>query len=465
MLTKSKKLFSTDNFSYFIRYFAVFTLIFVSMTIMIFQVMRATMYRSSDENFQLIASDPGMIMGFAMARGLSPDVDVVFEQSNQESTTSSETESFETTSSSSKQNFMPPYQPQTKIRLNTNYHIILFDGEGNRLNAVDDVSGLADVSLNTKDLNQIEEIEVTTAFEDVEYYRTMTIQLDSSTYAAYSDLGVEYATILFNTSQIKSSIASYETTVVVVMISFWLISIFASFYLANLSMRPILISFQKQKDFVENASHELRTPLAVLQNRLESLFRHPEATILESSENIASSLEEVRNMRLLTTNLLNLARREDGLKPDLTEVGPEFFEDVFENYGIIAEENGKELTVTNHVHQLVKTDKVLLKQLMTILFDNAMKYSDEDGKIELTVFIKDRNLHLLVSDNGIGISAEDKKKIFDRFYRVDKARTRQKGGFGLGLSLAKQIVQSLNGDIQVKNNQPKGTVFEVKLPR
>ncbi|MBM7314267.1 HAMP domain-containing histidine kinase [Streptococcus suis] len=465
MLTKSKKLFSTDNFSYFIRYFAVFTLIFVSMTIMIFQVMRATMYRSSDENFQLIASDPGMIMGFAMARGLSPDVDVVFEQSNQELTTSSETESFETTSSSSKQNFMPPYQPQTKIRLNTNYHIILFDGEGNRLNAVDDVSGLADVSLNTKDLNQIEEIEVTTAFEDVEYYRTMTIQLDSSTYSAYSDLGVEYATILFNTSQIKSSIASYETTVVVVMISFWLISIFASFYLANLSMRPILISFQKQKDFVENASHELRTPLAVLQNRLESLFRHPEATILESSENIAFSLEEVRNMRLLTTNLLNLARREDGLKPDLSEVGPEFFEDVFENYGIIAEENGKELTVTNHVHQLVKTDKVLLKQLMTILFDNAMKYSDEDGKIELTVFIKDRNLHLLVSDNGIGISAEDKKKIFDRFYRVDKARTRQKGGFGLGLSLAKQIVQSLNGDIQVKNNQPKGTVFEVKLPK
>ncbi|WP_330872715.1 histidine kinase dimerization/phospho-acceptor domain-containing protein, partial [Streptococcus suis] len=101
-----------------------------------------------------------------------------------------------------------------------------------------------------------------------------------------------------------------------------------SIYLSNLSMRPILISYQKQKDFVENASHELRTPLAVLQNRLESLFRHPEATILESSESIGSSLEEVRNMRLLTTNLLNLARRDDGLKVDMIDVQPNYFDEI-----------------------------------------------------------------------------------------------------------------------------------------
>ncbi|WP_330873086.1 histidine kinase dimerization/phospho-acceptor domain-containing protein, partial [Streptococcus suis] len=97
-----------------------------------------------------------------------------------------------------------------------------------------------------------------------------------------------YATILVNVSQIKSSIETYESTVAIVMVSAWLISILASIYLSNLSIRPILISYQKQKDFVENASHELRTPLAVLQNRLESLFRHPEATILESSESIGS---------------------------------------------------------------------------------------------------------------------------------------------------------------------------------
>ncbi|MGQ7742450.1 sensor histidine kinase, partial [Streptococcus suis] len=88
-----------------------------------------------------------------------------------------------------------------------------------------------------------------------------------------------------------------------------------------------------------------RTPLAVLQNRLESLFRHPETTILESSESIGSSLEEVRNMRLLTTNLLNLARRDDGLKVDMIDVQPNYFDEIFANYLMIAEENGKTLTV------------------------------------------------------------------------------------------------------------------------
>lgn len=94
------------------------------------------------------------------------------------------------------------------------------------------------------------------------------------------------------------------------MAGFWLLSLIASVYLARVSVKPLLESMQKQKSFVENASHELRTPLAVLQNRLETLFRKPEA-IMESSESIASSLEEVRNMRFLTTNLLNLARRDD----------------------------------------------------------------------------------------------------------------------------------------------------------
>ena len=100
---------------------------------------------------------------------------------------------------------------------------------------------------------------------------------------------------------------------------------------------------------------------------------------------------------------------------------------------------------------------------MTILFDNAIKYTEEDGEIDFVISATDRNLYLLVSDNGVGISAEDKKKIFDRFYRVDKARTRQKGGFGLGLSLAKQIVDALKGTITVKDNKPKGTIFEVKI--
>nr|MBP9623882.1 HAMP domain-containing histidine kinase [Streptococcus sp.] len=176
-------------------------------------------------------------------------------------------------------------------------------------------------------------------------------------------------------------------------------------------------------------------------------------------------LEEVRNMRMLTTNLLNLARRDDGFKLDIVEVPPSYFDEIFENYMMIADENGKTVTVNNLIDQPIRTDKVLVKQLLTILFDNAMKYTEEDGAIQVTANIKDKLVYFTVADNGLGISDSDKKKIFDRFYRVDKARTRSKGGFGLGLSLALQISNSLKGTITVRDNQPKGTIFEVRLPR
>ena len=158
-----------------------------------------------------------------------------------------------------------------------------------------------------------------------------------------------------------------------------------------------------------------------------------------------------------------MARSDDGIKAEKTEIEPDFFTTTFENYEIIADENEKIFIYENHIQQVIKTDRTLLKQLMTILFDNAVKYTEEDGEIQFVVWIKDRYLYLRVLDNGPGISMEDKKKIFDRFYRVDKARTRQKGGFGLGLSLAKQIADALKGTITVKDNKPKGTIFEVKI--
>ena len=133
------------------------------------------------------------------------------------------------------------------------------------------------------------------------------------------------------------------------------------------------------------------------------------------------------------------------------------------NIELIASENDRIFEYENRIYRPFMTDQLLLKQLMTILFDNAIKYTEEDGKIEFIVHATDRHLYLTVTDNGIGISAADKKKIFDRFYRVDKARTRQKGGFGLGLSLAKQIVDALRGTISVKDNKPRGTIFEVKI--
>lgn len=444
MRNKLHSWLQTDKFSYFIRYFAVFTFIFVSMTLIILQVMQSTVYKSSDDSLAIFAENPKMMVEVAAARSSGARVDIILDKGQ---------------SPDQKKE----WTPSTKMNLNANLHILLYDKDGHLLNEVDNFSGLDQQTVEKTAFNQIEETQVSNPFGEYEIYRSVTIKAAEDLY--FQGKQVRYASVFINTTQLKTSIELHQSTILMVMTSFWLVSIFASIYLSVLSVRPILASFQKQKEFVENASHELRTPLAVLQNRLETLFRKPEATILESSESIASSLEEVRNMRLLTTNLLHLARRDDGLKPTMTKIDPSFFDEVFENYRMVAQENGKEFQARHQLHQPFVSDKTLLKQLMTILFDNALKYTEQDGEIGMDVCYTEKWLLLSVRDNGLGISDEDKKKIFDRFYRVDKARTRQKGGFGLGLSLAKQILTTLKGSITVKDNTPKGTIFEVKLPR
>ena len=433
MFNKIRKNWYAEDFSYFVRNFGVFTLIFSAMTLIILQVMHSSLYTSVDEKLQILSSNPHDVIQLAVNRTSEGIKDL-----NNESVVKS---------------------GDKKPSVSSNTEAILFDENLNQLIAGNRFLGLDKITFNKKDLNHIRQLHIQNSFGQDEIYRVLLTEMNIETVST----NIKYAAVLINTTQLEQISQNHEQLIVVVMASFWILSLLASLYLARVSVKPLLESMQRQQSFVENASHELRTPLAVLQNRLETLFRKPEATIMESSESIASSLEEVRNMRLLTTNLLNLARRDDGIKPDLGEVQPEFFNTIFTNYEMIATENHKVFHFENRIKRTIITDKLLLKQLMTILFDNAVKYTEEDGEINFVITATDRNLYLTVSDDGIGIPQADKKKIFDRFYRVDKARTRQKGGFGLGLSLAKQIVDALKGSISVKDNKPHGTIFEVKI--
>ena len=433
MFKKLKKNWYAEDFSYFIRNFGVFTLIFSAMTLIILQVMHSSLYTSVDEKLLSLSNNPQDIIQLAVNRATEDVKDL---------------DSGSVASASDK-----------KPNVSSNTEVILLDSNLNQLVTGNRLLGLDRITFNKKDLNHIRQLHVVNSYGQDEIYRVVLTEMNIDSVST----NIKYAAILINTSQLEQISQNHEQLIVVVMASFWILSILASLYLARVSVKPLLESMQKQKSFVENASHELRTPLAVLQNRLETLFRKPEATIMESSESIASSLEEVRNMKFLTTNLLNLARRDDGIKPEFGEVEPDFFNTTFTNYEMIASENNRVFRFQNRVHRTIITDKLLLKQLMTILFDNAVKYTEEEGDIYFEISTKERSLYLTVADNGIGISAADKKKIFDRFYRVDKARTRQKGGFGLGLSLAKQIVDALKGSISVKDNKPNGTIFEVKI--
>ncbi|OHY30397.1 two-component sensor histidine kinase [Streptococcus parauberis] len=434
-MNKIKLFLKSGSFDHFFHFFTVFTSIFVIMTFIILQIMRFGVYSTVDNSLNLVAKHSTLYADKAMEQ-IS-----LFNFDNQ---------NFNEATSRYKSSLITDPVGNTDI--------ILYSADGTILNPFDAFSNLNYFKLNPHQLNKIVTQKKTNFYGHEEKFHTITIKVQSNNYPA-----VSYLSAVANVDQLDRANERYENIIILVMSIFWLISIFASIYLAYWSRKPIVESFKKQKSFVENASHELRTPLAVLQNRLESLFRKPNETILENSEAIASSLEEVRNMRILTTNLLNLARRDDGIDVKKEEIGASFFEPIFENYKLIAEENGIKFQSFNEVSYKFVTDKALLKQLITILFDNAVKYTAENGNIVILVKTTEKSLLLRVSDNGIGISNSDKERIFDRFYRVDKARTRKIGGFGLGLALAKQIVVTLKGDITVKDNFPQGTIFQVKL--
>ena len=434
------------------------------MTVMILQILSYGVYSNVDSSLKMAAAKTNSYLEMEMLKRelfLTSEVDqnnttTIYQAYDNKESTAETPDSSGSKKEPKKKSKIEDAPHDLSVAANTS--VLVLDKNGKVLNVVDKFSSLSNLPIDKNNIDVISKGSAQNYFDQTEKYRLITEKVDNSLYP-----DAKYLVIAINTTQLEEATERYVKLIVIMMSFFWLLSVAASMYLAKWSRRPIQESLEKQKAFVENASHELRTPLAVIQNRLEVLFRKPESTILDNSENIASSLDEVRNMRLLTTNLLNLARRDDGIKPEIETLEPAFFDTVFTNYAMIAEENEKGFTAQNQVSRPIQTDKTLLKQLMTILFDNAIKYTEDDGHVTFTVRTNDRHLYISVADNGPGISYSDKKKIFDRFYRVDKARTRQKGGFGLGLSLAQQIVLALKGTIVVKDNQPKGTIFEVKI--
>lgn len=434
------------------------------MTVMILQILSYGVYSNVDSSLKMAATKTNSYLEMEMLKRelfLTSEVDqnnttTIYQAYDTNESTAETPDSSGSKKEPKKKTKIEDAPHDLSVAANTS--VLVLDKNGKVLNVVDKFSSLSNLPIDKNIIDVISKGSAQNYFDQTEKYRLITEKVDNSLYP-----DAKYLVIAINTTQLEEATERYVKLIVIMMSFFWLLSVAASMYLAKWSRRPIQESLEKQKAFVENASHELRTPLAVIQNRLEVLFRKPESTILDHSENIAYSLDEVRNMRLLTTNLLNLARRDDGIKPEIETLDSSFFDKVFTNYAMIAEESEKGFTAQNQVGRSIQTDKTLLKQLMTILFDNAIKYTEDDGQVTFTVRTNDRHLYITVADNGPGIADEDKKKIFDRFYRVDKARTRQKGGFGLGLSLAQQIVLALKGTIIVKDNQPKGTIFEVKI--
>ncbi len=243
------------------------------------------------------------------------------------------------------------------------------------------------------------------------------------------------------------------------------LAILGGIWLAGLALRPIRDSFERQRRFVSDASHELRTPLAVMRANGELLQRHSGDTIAENMDQVEAITAEAEAMTKLVDDLLTLARADEGaanLAKERVPLGA-VLEELGRDMTALATEKGIALSVDVAPVE-VEGDRHRLRQLATILLDNALKYTPSGGRVALRATQSHKTIELSVTDSGPGIPVEEQARIFDRFVRADSARTRAAGGSGLGLAIARWIAEAHGGRIAVESTPGRGAKFIVKLP-
>jgi heavy metal sensor kinase len=224
-------------------------------------------------------------------------------------------------------------------------------------------------------------------------------------------------------------------------------------------------SFDQLRRFTADASHELRTPLAVLRGIGEGVVAERRSAV-EYSEAIGSMLEEVDRMTQLVDTLLRLSRGEAGtirLSRQSLDLG-QLAREAVSSLAILMEERSQTLTLDIADQLQVSVDRVVLQEAVTNVLDNAIKYSPNGSTIILRVARVGARALLSIEDNGPGIPPEHRERIFHRFFRVDEARSRDQGGAGLGLAIAKWAVEMHDGTIDVFQRQGGGCEFRILLP-
>lgn len=236
-------------------------------------------------------------------------------------------------------------------------------------------------------------------------------------------------------------------------------------WLAGRAMKPIRVSFDRQRQFVSDASHELRTPLAVVRANSEILQMNPDQTVGANMDQVDAITAEAEAMTRLVEDLLTLARADEGggnLERARVALGA-LVEELGRDMAAVAASRQIELRVEAEPVE-VMGDRRRLRQLGAILLDNALKYTPEGGSVRVACSRAGRNVELSVSDTGPGIPAEERSRVFDRFVRLDSARTRATGGAGLGLAIARWVAEAHGGRIWVEAAPGGGSRFVVRLP-
>lgn len=224
-------------------------------------------------------------------------------------------------------------------------------------------------------------------------------------------------------------------------------------------------AFNRQRQFTADASHELRTPLAIMQAE-STLALSKERTEAEYRKSLETISQESAYMSAVIGKLLFLARSDAGKEPlhfediDLKDL----IISLSSSVEALAQDKGIKFATDAPENLIVTGDKVKLRQLFINILENAIRYTLQDGSVMVTLTQKEGRAITAITDTGIGIPEEHLPHIFERFYRVDKARSRAEGGVGLGLAIAKYIAESHGGKIEVESTVGKGTTFIVSIP-
>ena len=292
------------------------------------------------------------------------------------------------------------------------------------------------------------------------------IKIDGSSYGylkEYSNKGVRIALmsrepqidVLNNLLKVFISIGSIS------LIFLLLISI----YLTNKTIKPIKETFEKQKQFIADASHELKTPLAIIRTNNSLVLSNKNLTVESQSKWLNYINNQIERMSELIDEMLSLAKLDANRGHDEFVVFnlSKLLNNILLTFEAVIFENKIELESNIEEDISIKGDKESIKKVFTILLDNAIKYTNQSGKIDVDLRQEKNKIKIKVKNSGEGINKKDINKIFERFYRVDTSRARESGGYGLGLSIAKSIVENHNGKIYAESNVGKDTTFIIEL--
>ncbi|MBQ9069589.1 MAG: sensor histidine kinase [Eggerthellaceae bacterium] len=331
-----------------------------------------------------------------------------------------------------------------------------------------------DIQMTVSNALSLDETTVEEAVDDLRSHlildreNTETGKIDKlNLYYQLRDYVNGYSVAFASGNYVDSAMAS-------LMMSLGLAELVAFLALAGLAvvlsrwvLEPVERAWAQQRQFVADASHELKTPLTVIRANDSLIMANPEASIASQMQWIESTETEAKLMQDLVNDMLYLAQTENARNDSVR--APIDFSDLVQSsvlqFESVAFERGVLMDSDVAAGLMVNGEPKSLQRLVGTLIDNACKYADDGGKVDVSLSKQGGNCVLRVHNTGAAIPAEDVPHVFDRFYRSDKARTHGTGGFGLGLAIAKSVVDEHGATIAVTSSESDGTVFTVTFPK